>query len=198
MESGDAAPMTPIGVNLPNDQEIRETYGSKSVSLSNVTEAYEKSTPREYREGVRVEPGRGRSRGAVGGVRRRADDESPRDHRARLGPGVAGAERRAREGAEGAFVGDRGSARRSRRALLRGRPIPRGHRRRSGRVAGRHRARRVRSLRAQRPGAVATDPRGHADRGRPHAQPAADRALAAGEYVGADGVHARQQDVLPR
>jgi dipeptidyl-peptidase-3 len=50
MESGDAAPMTPIGVNLPNDQEIRETYGSKSVSLSNVTEAYEKSTPREYRK----------------------------------------------------------------------------------------------------------------------------------------------------
>jgi len=42
--------MTPIGVNLPNDQEIRETYGSKSVSLSNVTEAYEKSTPREYRK----------------------------------------------------------------------------------------------------------------------------------------------------
>jgi len=50
MESGDAAPMTPIGVNLPNDQEIRETYGSKSVSLSNVSEAYEKSTPREYRK----------------------------------------------------------------------------------------------------------------------------------------------------
>ena len=50
METGDAAPMTPIGVNLPNDQDIRETYGSKSVSLSNVTEAYEKSTPREYPE----------------------------------------------------------------------------------------------------------------------------------------------------
>ena len=50
MESGDAGPMTPIGVNLPNDQEIRETFGSKSVSLSNVTEAYEKSTPREYRK----------------------------------------------------------------------------------------------------------------------------------------------------
>jgi dipeptidyl-peptidase-3 len=41
--------MTPIGINLPNDQEIRETHGSKSVSLSNVTEAYEKSTPREFR-----------------------------------------------------------------------------------------------------------------------------------------------------
>lgn len=49
IETGDAGPMTPVGVNLPNDQEIRETYGSKSVSLSNVTDAYEKSMPRAYR-----------------------------------------------------------------------------------------------------------------------------------------------------
>ena len=49
METGDAGPTTPIGINLPNDQQIREAYGSKSVSLSNVTEAYEKSTPPEYR-----------------------------------------------------------------------------------------------------------------------------------------------------
>jgi dipeptidyl-peptidase III len=49
VEAGDSGPMTPIGINLPNDQEIRETYGSKSVTLSNVTEAYEKSTPHEFR-----------------------------------------------------------------------------------------------------------------------------------------------------
>jgi dipeptidyl-peptidase III len=49
VEAGDSGPMTPIGINLPNDQEIRETYGSKSVSLSNVAEAYEKSMPREFR-----------------------------------------------------------------------------------------------------------------------------------------------------
>jgi dipeptidyl-peptidase III len=49
VEAGDSGPMTPIGINLPNDQEIRETAGSKSVSLSNVAEAYEKSTPREFR-----------------------------------------------------------------------------------------------------------------------------------------------------
>ena len=48
-ETGDAGPMTPVGINLPNDQEIRELYGSKSVSLSNVTEAYERSTPLEFR-----------------------------------------------------------------------------------------------------------------------------------------------------
>src|SRR3954452_24000489 len=50
IETGDAGPVTPIGINLPNDQEIRETYGSKSVSLSNVLEAYEKSTPQSFRE----------------------------------------------------------------------------------------------------------------------------------------------------
>ena len=49
MEAGDAGPITPIGVNLPNDQRVREAYGSKSVTLSNVTEAYENSTTDEYR-----------------------------------------------------------------------------------------------------------------------------------------------------
>ena len=49
-ETGDSGPVTPIGVNLPNDQRIREEYGSKSVSLSNVIEAYEASTPDAFRQ----------------------------------------------------------------------------------------------------------------------------------------------------
>ena len=49
IETGDSGPVTPIGINLPNDQIVRESYGSKSVSLSNVTEAYEKSTPAAFR-----------------------------------------------------------------------------------------------------------------------------------------------------
>jgi dipeptidyl-peptidase-3 len=49
VETGDSGPITPIGVNLPNDQRIREKYGSKSVSLSNVLEAYERSMPDSYR-----------------------------------------------------------------------------------------------------------------------------------------------------
>ncbi len=40
VESGDAAPSTPIGINLPNADWIRKDYGSKSVSLSNIVYAY--------------------------------------------------------------------------------------------------------------------------------------------------------------
>ncbi len=49
IETGDSGPVTPVGINLPNDQNIREHYGSKSVSLSNVNEAYDKSTSAEFR-----------------------------------------------------------------------------------------------------------------------------------------------------
>ena len=50
IETGDSGPITPIGVNLPNDQRLREAYGSKSVSLSNVIDAYEQSTLESFRE----------------------------------------------------------------------------------------------------------------------------------------------------
>ncbi|CAN5662689.1 dihydrofolate reductase [soil metagenome] len=49
VEAGEASPMTPVGINLPNEQDIREQYGSKSVSLSNINEAYERSTSPEFR-----------------------------------------------------------------------------------------------------------------------------------------------------
>ena len=51
VETGDSGPVTAVGINLPNDQAIREKYGSKSVSLTNVSDAYERSTP----EAMRVE-----------------------------------------------------------------------------------------------------------------------------------------------
>ncbi|MBS1740871.1 MAG: dihydrofolate reductase [Bacteroidetes bacterium] len=40
VECGDAAPSTPIGINLPNADWIRKEYGSKSVSLSNIIHSY--------------------------------------------------------------------------------------------------------------------------------------------------------------
>lgn len=39
-EAGDASPSTPIGINLPNNNWIREQHGSKSVSLGNIIHAY--------------------------------------------------------------------------------------------------------------------------------------------------------------
>ena len=39
-EAGDAAPSTPIGINLPNANWIRQQHGSKSVSLGNVVHSY--------------------------------------------------------------------------------------------------------------------------------------------------------------
>jgi dipeptidyl-peptidase-3 len=49
VETGDSGPVTPIGINLPNDQAIREKYGSKSVALSNVTEGSNRATPGSMR-----------------------------------------------------------------------------------------------------------------------------------------------------
>ena len=43
-EAGDASPSTPIGVNLPNSNWIREIHGSKSVSLGNIVGAYDKAS----------------------------------------------------------------------------------------------------------------------------------------------------------
>ncbi|HZM95441.1 MAG TPA: hypothetical protein VFB92_18555 [Vicinamibacterales bacterium] len=49
IETGDSGPVTPIGINLPNDQRIREEYGSKSVSLSNVRESSDNALPASMR-----------------------------------------------------------------------------------------------------------------------------------------------------
>ena len=186
VETGDSGPITPIGINLPNDQAIRETYGSKSVALSNVTEAYDKSTP-----GVaqRVLAGRRRRLpGPRSGAVRAASctptctrsSGTRRDGRPR-------AEGQPEKRAQGAFSALEEGARGSRRALLPRRSEACRTRRHPGAdhdavVRAEYEAytrnalvqlRRVRE--------------GSADRGRPHAQPADDRPLADGEHEGHRG-----------
>jgi dipeptidyl-peptidase-3 len=43
MLGGDCFPPTPIGINLPNSNWIREIHGSKSVTIENITDAYDKA-----------------------------------------------------------------------------------------------------------------------------------------------------------
>jgi len=44
MLGGDCYPSTPIGVNLPNSNWIRHEHGSKSVTIENITEAYDQAS----------------------------------------------------------------------------------------------------------------------------------------------------------
>ena len=43
MLGGDCYPATPIGINLPNADCIRRDHGSKSVTIENITDAYDKA-----------------------------------------------------------------------------------------------------------------------------------------------------------
>lgn len=40
VEGGSATPSTPIGINLPNNEWVRQEHGSKSVALSNIVHSY--------------------------------------------------------------------------------------------------------------------------------------------------------------
>lgn len=42
--AGDAYPSTPIGINLPNANWIRAMHGSKSVTIENITQAYDEAS----------------------------------------------------------------------------------------------------------------------------------------------------------
>ena len=44
MLGGDCYPSTPIGINLPNADRIRRDHGSKSVTIENIMEAYDKAS----------------------------------------------------------------------------------------------------------------------------------------------------------
>ncbi len=50
VETGDAGPISAIGINLPNEQRIREKHGSKSILIHNIVEAYNESEPERLLE----------------------------------------------------------------------------------------------------------------------------------------------------
>lgn len=41
IETGDSGPVSPVGINLPNEQAIRQRYGSKNIMLVNINQASE-------------------------------------------------------------------------------------------------------------------------------------------------------------
>ncbi|MBI2892181.1 MAG: peptidase M49 [Deltaproteobacteria bacterium] len=44
VETGDGGPISPAGINLPNDQSIREAHGSRNFFLTNITDAVDAAT----------------------------------------------------------------------------------------------------------------------------------------------------------
>jgi dipeptidyl-peptidase-3 len=92
-EAGDAAPSTPIGVNLPNADWIRATHGSKSVSLGNITDAYDKSSGASSLEVFchdEEEIARAKEHGALAGKLHTALHEVVGHASGQLNKGVAG------------------------------------------------------------------------------------------------------------
>lgn len=44
IQTGGTGPISPIGINLPNEQSLRQQYGSKSILLHNIVEASDQAT----------------------------------------------------------------------------------------------------------------------------------------------------------
>ncbi len=200
VETGDSGPITPVGINLPNDQAIREKHGSKSVSLSNVNEAYDRSTSAEFRREFAWTPeeaARAEKWSSVAG-------ELTTNMHEVIGH-ASGKVSAALKGSPQTALKEQYSALEESRAdLVALYFLPNPKLAELGLVDGqgsdRDRPGGVRGLHAQRARPAAAHPRGHADRRRPHAQPADDRPVAHGQpKSGREGdrrARARRQDLL--
>ena len=96
MLGGDCYPATPIGINLPNADWIRRDYGSKSVTIQNITDAYDKAAEGNgfQEEFVLREEDRRRAKefGGLGGNLHTDLHECLGHGSGQLAPGVTGAE----------------------------------------------------------------------------------------------------------
>ena len=193
VEAGDSGPVTPVGINLPNDQRIREKYGSKSIALSNVREASDNAAPGSMRGEFAWTPEEAErgSRFIAIGAELTTDLHEVLGHASgRQKEGVAGTPQE--------LIKEHFSALEEGRADLVALYFPAGPedggaRRHLRRRPGRHRPRRVRGVHAQCPGSAPAGPRRHADRRRPHAQPADDCPLADGQHQGNRGANSRRE-----
>ncbi len=170
IETGDAGPVTPIGINLPNDEEVREKNGSKSVSLSNVSEAYDKSASPGLRNEFSWTPeesARAEKWGGLGGEITTNMHEAIGHASGRLSDRVNGKSAGVHQGA---LLRAGGGARRSHWAVLHRRSENRGARPDARSRPGGHRPRRVRGLHAQCARPTAASARGHGNRAVAHAQ----------------------------
>ncbi|MEZ5288118.1 MAG: hypothetical protein R2712_25645 [Vicinamibacterales bacterium] len=158
IETGDSGPVTPIGINLPNDQAIREKLGSKSVALSNVIEAYDQSSPGSMRSEFSWTPEEADRASKFGEF----SSALTTDMHEVIGHASG---RQSESLSAPPQASSRVSSRRSKKAgrtgrpLLHRRPEARGARHHPSRRPGRHRPGRVRRN-AQRAGAAAARPRG--------------------------------------
>ena len=144
VETGDSGPVTPVGINLPNDQAhprtVRQQVGVAVERQRGVRQVRAAIDARR----VRVDARRGGARREVRHARRRADHRHARSDRPRVGPAGARLEGDAAAADQGALLGARGRPRRSRRPVLPRRPEAGRARHHPRRRPGRHRPRRVR------------------------------------------------------
>ena len=196
VEAGDSGPVTPVGINLPNDQRIRETYGSKSVSLSNVNEAYDKSTSPEFRKEFAWTPeeaDRSEKWSAMAG-------ELTTNMHEVIGHASGKVSEKLTVSPQAALKEQFSALEEARADLVALYFLPDPKLAELGLVPAADQAEIVRTeyrgLHPQRAGAAPARPRGGADRGRPHAQPPDDRAVAHGQHEGDRGPDARRQDLL--
>ena len=184
IETGDSGPITPVGINLPNDQNVREKHGSKSVSLSNVIEAYDRSTAPEFRREFSWTPEEAARAEKWSSV---AAELTTNMHEV-IGHASGKIADRLKGNPSAALKEQYSALEEARADLVALYFLPNPKLAELGLVAaqrsGGDRPGRVRGLHAQRAGPAAPHARGHADRGRPHAQPPDDRALADGELEG--------------
>ena len=196
IETGDSGPITPVGINLPNDQNVREKHGSKSVSLSNVIEAYDRSTAPEFRREfswTAEEAARAEKWSSV------AAELTTNMHEV-IGHASGKIADRLKGNPSSALKEQYSALEESRADLVALYFLPNPKLAELGlvRVEGSigDRSGGIRGLHAQCARPAAPHARGHSDRGRPHAQPPDDRAVAHGELEGHRRPATRWKDVL--